>query len=85
MVQFSFIPSLGERGVGVVIKLVHQLMQSRVLDMSWLWVTRHCPPLSLSDHHIFNELFQMIMISRGGGNSHMKQTGMLVGNFEFNP
>ena len=21
----------------------------------------------------------------GGGNSHMKQTGMLVGNFEFNP
>ena len=20
-----------------------------------------------------------------GGNSHMKQTGMLVGNFEFNP
>ena len=23
--------------------------------------------------------------SRGGGDSHMKQTGMLVGNFEFNP
>ena len=21
----------------------------------------------------------------GGGDSHMKQTGMLVGNFEFNP
>ena len=21
----------------------------------------------------------------GGGKSHMKQTGMLVGNFEFNP
>ena len=21
----------------------------------------------------------------GGGHSHMKQTGMLVGNFEFNP
>ena len=21
----------------------------------------------------------------GGGNSHMEQTGMLVGNFEFNP
>ena len=21
----------------------------------------------------------------GGGNSHMKQAGMLVGNFEFNP
>ena len=24
-------------------------------------------------------------ISPGGGDSHMKQTGMLVGNFEFNP
>ena len=23
--------------------------------------------------------------SPGGGDSHMKQTGMLVGNFEFNP
>ena len=23
--------------------------------------------------------------TRGGGDSHMKQTGMLVGNFEFNP
>ena len=22
---------------------------------------------------------------RGGGDSHMKQTGILVGNFEFNP
>ena len=21
----------------------------------------------------------------GGGDSHMKQTGMLIGNFEFNP
>ena len=21
----------------------------------------------------------------GGGDSHMKQTGMLMGNFEFNP
>ena len=24
-------------------------------------------------------------LSRGGGDSHMKQTGMLVGNLEFNP
>ena len=24
-------------------------------------------------------------LPRGGGDSHMKQTGMLVGNFEFNP
>ena len=23
--------------------------------------------------------------SPGGGDSHLKQTGMLVGNFEFNP
>ena len=23
--------------------------------------------------------------TRGGGDSHMEQTGMLVGNFEFNP
>ena len=23
--------------------------------------------------------------SRGGGDSHLKQTGMLVGNFELNP
>ena len=22
---------------------------------------------------------------KGGGDSHMEQTGMLVGNFEFNP
>ena len=24
-------------------------------------------------------------IPRGAGDSHMKQTGMIVGNFEFNP
>ena len=26
-----------------------------------------------------------LLRARGGGDSHMKQTGMLVGNFEFNP
>ena len=25
------------------------------------------------------------IISRGGGDSHIKQTGMLVGHFEINP
>ena len=29
--------------------------------------------------------YATIKISRGGGDSHIKQTGMLVGNFEFNP
>ena len=26
-----------------------------------------------------------VQIPGGGGDSHMKQTGTLVGNFEFNP
>ena len=30
-------------------------------------------------------LDQKGVISPGGGDSHMKQMGMLVGNFEFNP
>ena len=29
--------------------------------------------------------FKYVLWSRGGGDSHTKQTGMLVGNFEFNP
>ena len=29
--------------------------------------------------------FGDIGVLPGGGDSHMKQTGMLVGNFEFNP
>ena len=28
---------------------------------------------------------QFVVISPGGGDSYMEQTGMLVGNFEFNP
>ena len=32
------------------------------------------------------EIFgQWLLNVPGGGDSHMKQTGMLVGNFEFNP
>ena len=27
----------------------------------------------------------VIVVPGGGGDSRMKQTGMLVGNFEFNP
>ena len=27
----------------------------------------------------------IVMLWPWGGDSHMKQTGMLVGNFEFNP
>ena len=30
-------------------------------------------------------LIRQCILSPGGGDSHMKQTGMLVGNFEFNP
>ena len=34
---------------------------------------------------LFHVRFVDLLTSRGGGDSHMKQTGMLVGNFEFNP
>ena len=27
----------------------------------------------------------LLILDAPGGHSHMKQTGMLVGNFEFNP
>ena len=29
--------------------------------------------------------FSLVVIARGGGDSYMEQTGMLVGNFELNP
>ena len=32
-----------------------------------------------------NHRFTPNLVTRGGGDSHMKQTGMLAGNFEFNP
>ena len=32
-----------------------------------------------------NAIFPFALPPGGGGDSHMKQTGMLVGNFEFNP
>ena len=39
--------------------------------------------------HFFFALSQlwgfMVFWPGGGGDSHMEQTGMLVGNFEFNP
>ena len=31
------------------------------------------------------EAVQYLTFYPGGGDSHKKQTGMLVGNFEFNP
>ena len=33
----------------------------------------------------YSDLVNWLEPQGGGGNSHMKQTGMLVGNFEFNP
>ena len=36
--------------------------------------------------HIFDTMFRTVQMARGGGgNSHMEQTGMLVGNFKLNP
>ena len=35
--------------------------------------------------HLFSYITKGSLIDPGGGDSHMKQTGMLVGNFEFNP
>ena len=34
---------------------------------------------------ILNKIHLALFKARGGGDSYMKQTGMLVGNFEFNP
>ena len=39
----------------------------------------------LQDLNILTQLGQLLPQHPGGGDSHMKQTGMLVGNFEFNP
>ena len=43
-------------------------------------------PLSIIISNLSLNLKSVDKIPRGGGaDSHMKQTGMLVGNFEFNP
>ena len=44
-----------------------------------VWLTELVSPVETIPGHFRREP------ARGGGDSHMKQTGMLVGNLEFNP
>ena len=39
----------------------------------------------INEVNLLKCLYYTIGFRSGGGDSHMKQTGMLVGNFEFNP
>ena len=63
--------------------------------LHFIWIGRSCKAAShfekiKSEFRMQKQETLQIVINGpypggGGGNSHMEQTGMLVGNFEFNP
>ena len=65
-------------------------IQRKNYHLGLKWNNKPPPPPLWSAYTAVNIYFtlgqaQVYNISPGGGDSHMKQTGMLVGNFEFNP